>query len=81
MIWLLSLFEPCEPDTEKMAEYLFLPAFVLIIAYSGFRCVKRVFPARSGLNKDLIMPGYDESGYATVFTCHLRKIQSDELKG
>jgi hypothetical protein len=51
MIWLLliSIFEPCNPCTEKMGEYLFLPAFVLIIAYSGFRLFKMLFPARAGL--------------------------------
>jgi hypothetical protein len=51
MIWLLliSIFEPSDPCTEKMGEYLFLPAFVLMIAYSGFRLFKRLFPARAGL--------------------------------
>ena len=51
MIWLLliSLFEPCELCTEKTLDYVFLPAFVLIIAYSGFRLFKMLFPARAGL--------------------------------
>jgi len=50
MIWLLliSIFEPCNPCKEKMGEYLFLPAFFLIIAYSGFRLFKMLFPAREG---------------------------------
>jgi len=53
MIWvlLLSIFEPCDPCTEKMGEYLFLTAFCLIIAYSSFRLFKMLFPARGGGGK------------------------------
>jgi flagellar biosynthesis protein FliQ len=49
MIWLLliSIFEPCTPCTEKTGEYLFLPAFILIIIYSSYRLFKMLFPART----------------------------------
>jgi len=48
MIWLLllSIFEQCDPCTEKMGEYVFLPAFCLIIAYSKIRLLYMLFPAR-----------------------------------
>jgi hypothetical protein len=48
MIWLLliSIFEPSELCTEKTLDYAFILAFVLIIAYSGFRLFKMLFQAR-----------------------------------
>lgn len=49
MIWLLLLsrFEPCELCTEKIGEYGFLLAFVLIIVYSIIKLIIILFPVRA----------------------------------
>jgi hypothetical protein len=53
MIWLIliSIFKPSELYTEKTLDYAFILAFVLIIAYSGFRIFKMLFPALTGFKK------------------------------
>ncbi len=48
MIWylLLSIFAPCLPCTEKTLNYILLVPFFLILAYSGFRISRTLFPER-----------------------------------